>query len=251
MLYVEDVGWASLDYLGCRPPKQCAASSLVADGIVARRRSFSYSKLRQEPLSLTVLKLDASSFQIEVRNGATVGELKAAVQNYFSVYVPGLGSGKVSWPHVWGQFCLSYDGRKLLDEKAYLRDFGIKDGDQLQFVRHASRGGSAVIKPRSSQKQASVTSGRHPRIMTKGNNDTREDKLESKLDKLNNNQQQQDDNDDNDHGDDTHFLAEEENETARRSTAVAVAAQGGGPSETICRKFRKIFRLYTARKKKP
>lgn len=34
--------------------------------------------------------------------------------------------------HVWGHFCLCYKGQKLLDYKAYIRLFGIKDGDQVE-----------------------------------------------------------------------------------------------------------------------
>jgi len=34
-------------------------------------------------------------------------------------------------PLVWRQFCLSYQGHKLLTETDYLRDYGIKDGDQV------------------------------------------------------------------------------------------------------------------------
>lgn len=34
-------------------------------------------------------------------------------------------------PHVWGQFCLCYDGQKLVAETDHLRNYGIKDGDQV------------------------------------------------------------------------------------------------------------------------
>lgn len=32
---------------------------------------------------------------------------------------------------VWGHFCLCYDGQKLTNDKAYIRNYGIKDGDQV------------------------------------------------------------------------------------------------------------------------
>lgn len=32
---------------------------------------------------------------------------------------------------VWGHFCLCYEGEKLIDDKAYIRVVGIKDGDQV------------------------------------------------------------------------------------------------------------------------
>nr|KAJ0210771.1 hypothetical protein LSAT_V11C400192120 [Lactuca sativa] len=40
--------------------------------------------------------------------------------------------------HVWGHFCLCYKGQKLLNDKAYIRRLGIKDGDQIKFVRHVT-----------------------------------------------------------------------------------------------------------------
>lgn len=108
---------------------------LLIDGL--SRKSFSYSALPQEPLNLSVLKLDGSSFDIEVPKTATISELKQAVEAVFS-HMPRKGPGKISWPHVWGHFCLGYAGQKLLIETDHIRDYGIKDGDQLHFVRHVS-----------------------------------------------------------------------------------------------------------------
>jgi hypothetical protein len=33
--------------------------------------------------------------------------------------------------HVWGHFCLSYADQQLINDKACLQNFGIKDGDQV------------------------------------------------------------------------------------------------------------------------
>ncbi|KAL2518041.1 Ubiquitin-like superfamily protein [Abeliophyllum distichum] len=101
------------------------------------RKSFSYNKLPQEPLRLTVLKLDGSYFQIQVAKKGTVRELKQAVEAAFS-HLPQEGPGRVSWPHVWGQFCLSYNSHKLLNDSSHIGIYRIKDGDQLRFIRHAS-----------------------------------------------------------------------------------------------------------------
>ncbi|CAB4266775.1 unnamed protein product [Prunus armeniaca] len=108
---------------------------LLIDGF--SRKSFSYSALPQEPLRLSVLKLDGSCFDIEVAKTATVLELKQAVEAVFS-HMPQKGPGKISWPHVWGHFCLCYGGQKLVVETDHIRHYGIKDGDQLHFVRHVS-----------------------------------------------------------------------------------------------------------------
>ncbi|KAJ0833967.1 putative U11/U12 small nuclear ribonucleoprotein 25kDa protein [Helianthus annuus] len=56
--------------------------------------------------------------------------------------------------HVWGHFCLCYEGEKLLDDKAYIKRLGIKDGDQIKFVRHITinyRAGRQQIKNQSDE----------------------------------------------------------------------------------------------------
>ncbi|KAM7490085.1 hypothetical protein LguiA_033006 [Lonicera macranthoides] len=109
----------------------CGVPLLLIDNL--SRKSFSYRKLHQEPLKLTIVKLDASSFGIEVAKSAMVAELKEAVEAAFS-HMP----NKISWSHVWGNFCLTYKGHKLLTDSDYIGIYGIKDGDQLRFIRHAS-----------------------------------------------------------------------------------------------------------------
>ncbi|KAL8216351.1 hypothetical protein R6Q57_023188 [Mikania cordata] len=101
------------------------------------RKSFSYGKLPLEPIRLTVLKLDGSSFEITVAKNPTVAQLKQAVEDAFD-HLPKHGIGKVSWSHVWAQFCLCFNGQKLLHDQDSVGIHGIKDGDQLQFVRHTS-----------------------------------------------------------------------------------------------------------------
>ncbi|KAL3844035.1 hypothetical protein ACJIZ3_001438 [Penstemon smallii] len=101
-----------------------------------QRKSISYSKLHQEPLHLTVLKLDGSFFDIEVAKTGTVGEVKRAVETAF-LHLPKKGPGKVSWTHVWGQFCLCHERRMLLNDRDHIGMLGIKDGDQ--FIHHLSR----------------------------------------------------------------------------------------------------------------
>ncbi|KAK8668991.1 hypothetical protein V6N13_106434 [Hibiscus sabdariffa] len=60
------------------------------------RKSCSYSKLSEEPIKLSVRKLDGSSFDVEVIKSATIAELKLAVQHVFS-HMPKKGPGMISW----------------------------------------------------------------------------------------------------------------------------------------------------------
>ncbi|CAA7407643.1 unnamed protein product [Spirodela intermedia] len=103
----------------------------------SRWSAFSYDRLPAQQLRLTIVKLDGSSFDVQVVKSASVTELKLAVEEIFSGSPRGGGAG-ISWSHVWGHFCLCYMNQKLTDNKASLKTFGIKDGDKLHFVRHVS-----------------------------------------------------------------------------------------------------------------
>uniref|UniRef100_A0A2N9FVE3 SNRNP25 ubiquitin-like domain-containing protein n=1 Tax=Fagus sylvatica TaxID=28930 RepID=A0A2N9FVE3_FAGSY len=98
----------------------------VANAAGLFSRYHQYSKLPQPlVLKLSVLKLDASLFDVFVSKNSTVAELKQAVEEVFASTAK-----EISWWHVWGHFCLCYNGDKLINDKACLRNFGIKDGDQ-------------------------------------------------------------------------------------------------------------------------
>ncbi|KAG2713334.1 hypothetical protein I3760_04G172300 [Carya illinoinensis] len=104
-------------------------------------KSFAYRSLPQQPLKLSVHKLDGSCFELFVARTATIAELKEAVEEVFGHISPDDQDREdvtISWCLVWSHFCLCYKGQKLVDDKAYIRLYGIKDEDQLYFVRHLS-----------------------------------------------------------------------------------------------------------------
>ncbi|XP_057514772.1 uncharacterized protein LOC130796432 [Actinidia eriantha] len=98
-------------------------------------RNRAYHKLPQPLLKLSVLKLDGSSFDVCVARNATIAGLKQAVEEVFRSS-PNAGEDNISWSQVWGHFCLCYEDQKLIRDKVHIRDFGIKDGDQIKFVRN-------------------------------------------------------------------------------------------------------------------
>lgn len=46
-----------------------------------------------------------------------------------------MGARKISWKHIWRTTCLSYQGKRLLDDSMPLQDLGIPSGAELSFVR--------------------------------------------------------------------------------------------------------------------
>ncbi|KAG8652037.1 U11/U12 small nuclear ribonucleoprotein 25 kDa protein isoform X2 [Manihot esculenta] len=98
--------------------------------------SFAYGRLPQNHFRLSILRLNGSYFEVEVSMMASVGELKKAVEDVFSYSTEDDNSHhNISWSHVWSQFCLCYGDQKLVDDNTYIRSLGIKDGDQLYFIR--------------------------------------------------------------------------------------------------------------------
>ncbi|XP_010520650.1 PREDICTED: U11/U12 small nuclear ribonucleoprotein 25 kDa protein [Tarenaya hassleriana] len=108
------------------------------------RRSFSYDKLPTFPIRLSVLKLDGSSFDVQIKSTASIGDLKVAIEEAFD-HVPKKGPAEISWSHVWGHFCLSFKGRKLVTDTDCVSSYGVEDGDQIKFIRHVS-GDAAIAK---------------------------------------------------------------------------------------------------------
>ncbi|KAI5063091.1 hypothetical protein GOP47_0021638 [Adiantum capillus-veneris] len=88
-------------------------------------------------IQLCIRKLDNTSFALAVPKNATVKELKRVLQSKFD------SSGcNISWPHVWGNFCLSFNNQKLLDNGKHLNQLGISNGNELQFVQHMTTSSS-------------------------------------------------------------------------------------------------------------
>ncbi|XP_008806072.1 uncharacterized protein LOC103718854 [Phoenix dactylifera] len=120
------------------PPLFPGVEDDVGIGVPAnRRRSFSYHRLPEQLIKLTIIKLDATSFDVQISRTAAVWQLKMAIENIFNNSAKD-GGCNISWSLVWGHFCLSYEGFKLTDDHTTLRSFGIKDGDELHFMRHVS-----------------------------------------------------------------------------------------------------------------
>ncbi|KAL5697928.1 hypothetical protein ACHQM5_029027 [Ranunculus cassubicifolius] len=119
-----------------RSRSSCSCSPF-SDGGVIPRMSFSYHKLPPTLIKLSVVKLDGNSFDVQIAGNASVGEMKVAVEDVF-IQASMVGDGEISWSHVWGHFCLCYEGQKLTNDKDIIRNLGIKDGDKLHFIRHLS-----------------------------------------------------------------------------------------------------------------
>ncbi|EPS59502.1 hypothetical protein M569_15306 [Genlisea aurea] len=100
-----------------------------------KKKILRYEKIpHHQNLTLSVLKLDGSSFSFQVTGNATVGGLKQAIEEEFS----SLNEEETTplWPLVWSHFCLCFQGQILSRDDVHIHNYGIKDGHQLHFIHH-------------------------------------------------------------------------------------------------------------------
>ncbi|RWR92392.1 U11/U12 small nuclear ribonucleoprotein isoform X1 [Cinnamomum micranthum f. kanehirae] len=86
-------------------------------------------------MKISILKLDASSFDVAVLNSATVKDLKLAIKKKTNdMEQSQMGHRHISWRHVWANYCLMHHNEKLIDDNALLQDFGIRNNSRVRFI---------------------------------------------------------------------------------------------------------------------
>ncbi|XP_077493717.1 U11/U12 small nuclear ribonucleoprotein 25 kDa protein-like [Amblyomma americanum] len=89
-----------------------------------------------QAMSLVVHKADNDYYTVVVEQKATVLDLKKALRRHVTLRMARKGVKRVlSWKYVWKTYWLSFEGELLRDDKAFLRDFGIRNNSQLLFVK--------------------------------------------------------------------------------------------------------------------
>ncbi|KAG5407530.1 hypothetical protein IGI04_013649 [Brassica rapa subsp. trilocularis] len=104
-------------------PRRSLAASLFPLRLIDRRKSFSYNQLPDEPIKLTVLKLDGSSFGIE--DSYSKGAQMAVEAAFSHLPITSLGN------YISCSAYPIYEDQRLINDSDYLTDFHIKDGDQV------------------------------------------------------------------------------------------------------------------------
>ncbi|NP_001083423.1 uncharacterized protein LOC398918 [Xenopus laevis] len=89
-----------------------------------------------QAMTVRVCKEDEEIMPVVVVQNATVLDLKRAIQRYIQLkHQREGGIQHISWKYVWRTYHLSYSGEKLDDEAKSLREYGIKNRDEVVFVK--------------------------------------------------------------------------------------------------------------------
>lgn len=87
-------------------------------------------------MSVNVRKADDDIVPIIVEQTATVVDLKKAIQRHVTLQQARLKLAvHISWRYVWRTYWLYFDGQKLDKDHRKLKDYGIRNRDEVSFIK--------------------------------------------------------------------------------------------------------------------
>ncbi|XP_028841453.1 U11/U12 small nuclear ribonucleoprotein 25 kDa protein [Denticeps clupeoides] len=89
-----------------------------------------------QAMTVRVCKADGEVMPIVVVQHATVLDLKKAICRFYELKQQREGGVRhISWKYVWRNFCLAFNGQKLEEDKMKLKDYGIRNRDEVTFLK--------------------------------------------------------------------------------------------------------------------
>uniref|UniRef100_A0A667H6M9 U11/U12 small nuclear ribonucleoprotein 25 kDa protein n=1 Tax=Lynx canadensis TaxID=61383 RepID=A0A667H6M9_LYNCA len=89
-----------------------------------------------QAMTVRVCKMDGEIMPVVVVQNATVLDLKKAIQRYVQLRQEREGGIQhISWSYVWRTYYLTSAGEKLTEDRKKLRDYGIRNRDEVSFIK--------------------------------------------------------------------------------------------------------------------
>ncbi|XP_053328105.1 U11/U12 small nuclear ribonucleoprotein 25 kDa protein [Spea bombifrons] len=89
-----------------------------------------------QAMTVRICKADGEMMPVVVVQTATVLDLKRAIQRYTQLKHQREGGVQhISWKYIWRTYNLSFSGLKLENDNKSLREYGIKNRDEVVFVK--------------------------------------------------------------------------------------------------------------------
>ncbi|XP_014671973.1 PREDICTED: U11/U12 small nuclear ribonucleoprotein 25 kDa protein-like [Priapulus caudatus] len=89
-------------------------------------------------MTVNVRRADDKVYPVVVTQAATVRDLKGAITRYVALKLSRDVSRPlkhISWRYVWRTYWLTFEGQKLNDDKKPLKEYGIRNRDELTFIK--------------------------------------------------------------------------------------------------------------------
>uniref|UniRef100_A0A5S6R148 Ubiquitin_4 domain-containing protein n=1 Tax=Trichuris muris TaxID=70415 RepID=A0A5S6R148_TRIMR len=81
-----------------------------------------------------ITRFDGVVYRIIVNEDSNVRDLKLSFQRAITQNLAEQGIYHVNWHHVWRKYCLLFNGKKLSNDMALLKNIGIGSNSQLKFI---------------------------------------------------------------------------------------------------------------------
>ncbi|XP_054851436.1 U11/U12 small nuclear ribonucleoprotein 25 kDa protein [Eublepharis macularius] len=117
-----------------RDPLLCDLPAQVTPEEIASQVALEYG----QAMTVRVRRADAlqAPMPVVVVQQASVLELKKAVQRFVQLQQERQGGVQhISWRHVWRTYSLAFGTEKLEDDRRKLREYGIRNRDEVTFVK--------------------------------------------------------------------------------------------------------------------
>ncbi|KAM9780365.1 U11/U12 small nuclear ribonucleoprotein 25 kDa protein [Neosynchiropus ocellatus] len=93
-----------------------------------------------QAMTVRVLRADGDVMPIVVVQNASLLDLKKAIRRFMELKQQREGGVKhISWRYIWRTFSLVFQGEKLDDDKMKLKDYGLRNRDEVTFVKKLRR----------------------------------------------------------------------------------------------------------------
>ncbi|XP_058013350.1 U11/U12 small nuclear ribonucleoprotein 25 kDa protein isoform X2 [Ahaetulla prasina] len=117
-----------------RDPLLCDLPAQVTPEEICSQVALEYG----QAMTVRVRRLDVpeAPMPVVVVQSASVLELKKALRRFVQLRQERQGGARhISWRHVWRTYSLTFGGEKLADDRKKLREYGIRNRDEVSFVK--------------------------------------------------------------------------------------------------------------------
>ncbi|XP_042293841.1 U11/U12 small nuclear ribonucleoprotein 25 kDa protein [Sceloporus undulatus] len=117
-----------------RDPLLCDLPAQVTAEEISSQVALEYG----QAMTVRVRRADApeAPLPVVVVQNASVAELKKAIQRFVQLRQEREGGVQhLGWRYVWRTYCLVFGGEKLTDDRKKLREYGIRNRDEVTFVK--------------------------------------------------------------------------------------------------------------------
>ncbi|CAN8192533.1 U11/U12 small nuclear ribonucleoprotein 25 kDa protein [Molothrus aeneus] len=89
-----------------------------------------------QAMTVRVCKADGETVPVVVVQNASVLELKKALRRHIQLRQARQGGVQhLSWKYIWRTYHLTFNGEKLADDRKKLREYGIRNRDEVSFIK--------------------------------------------------------------------------------------------------------------------